>query len=882
MNEYLLRHAVSNVWCNPTQDRQFVYKLARLTGRRGVQGHFGLFYERLTLPESGVRYHIYQLGQVLPQRIGVPHKTRRWLSLAELANDYLLMSDIYLASGVQFPKHSTYVWITPSRNLIIAVKINSRIGDLEDASLYLRVYSNAFFNSSRSVGKRRISLLGQTVTNTDQIVTFQREAKDLVDQYGGYPWYFVNGRFVSNVSPITATVGDEIEFILDASIKRMVEFEIDDLSTFVSALDGEHKYILHYDDPSVNTIEYLDDVDIYLIDPKTNGRFMGVYYHHNEERWLRMLTHKDYSISVPRLESFVAVHPTDPRYQMDPNRWNKDDWEQLSGKRLRVYIREAGYERPLVPESHRIQELYRLTSEEIMGAMTGTNATLDIWRAENLETTPYVTFMSARPDDVYPITYNRPQDTSATKEAAQQRAGDVYGYHVSATILADTPKEVVTVGSNTYAEMAFEHRYNATVFEYDAQGVLLGWYYHVRGRHYIPRNSDTARVEAITGKGGFYNQGIESDRVVIPYGHNARLYVQEVHAGQPTGVYTDITNDPNRDDYGTFVTTDGVEEWVWDLDPIDWKGYVRIDDRFLCYDLELGMNNGHLRFSLIEGYGVGDRVIEVPYGQLDIGMNGRWLVEGVDYRIEWPEVVISNLEYLEETKQKFTIRAFGLSPVDDTHLPTTETGFVEYGVLSNDQDYDIHRYRVLHVVMDGYYRPASELVFDEQRNSMTIDGVRNGAPYTIKTPPVVMRDVYDDDQQARLVDDAIDVDVKAYMNEHYPPSTRGEPDFIETPYTVISVFANKLVHDLKENLLYPSEILDQYSDHDIREWCKPYEWLLPFDICNTEYDKVHLRVYPHWEDQPVELDIYQWGLLQRALALYLRYPPDIAPFISIA
>jgi len=887
MNDYLLRHAVANVWCNPGQDRQFVYRLSRLTPKYGVRHTINLFYERLTLPTQGDTYHVYQIGQALPSRIGVPHTKRQWMSLAYLANEHLLHTDLYTEEGIHFPRFESFIWITPSRNVIVAVKINPRIYDLESGPLYLRFYSNAYFQSERSDLDRYLIVKGMRVTDDNALLTFQREVRTIVNERGGFPQYFVNGRFVHNISLVTAEKDDAVEFVLDSSIKRMVEFKPSDLKEFESTLDQERKYILHYDEPDVDTIEYLDDVDLYLYKPGIQDRFMGVYYHHNEGTWLRMLTHKDYSISIERLGSFVDTHPTDPRHQLNPERWGKDDWQSLQEVVLRLYIRESGYHRPLVADSHRIQELYRLSSDKILDAMTGLNAVNPLWKAEALEQSPYVRFMSASDDVVYPIAYNDPYVGSDGEKAAQEFVGDVYGYHAAATHLAKTPSHVYTLNGVKYADLAFEHQLNSTVFEYDTDGVLLEWHYHVNGTYYIPRNANTVKVEALTGKGDFHSNTVFGNAPVeIAYGHNFRVYVKDVWALTPVGEWSDITDAADRHTYGFLDTTVTPNRWVWTLDDTTHYGAVAVDDGFLCYDLMLTRTDGHLRFSLasVEVHdGVEDeRVLDLPFGQLDVYLDGRPLIEGLDYVVHWPEVVLSHLEYLgESTTHKLTIRGYGFADSSLSRLPTTESGFIRYGVLSMDRVYNIWTHKVLRLVVDGHYHDPADLVFDEDRGVLTIDGERNGAPYAIQTPPVVFRDVYPHDRQARADDDQRDEYVANYMDEYFPKPVRPNPDFIETQYHIISPFANKVLHDLLEGHFYPPGIEDQYSEHEIREWCKDYEWLLPYDLCNQEYVDSHIEIYPHWHPEPVELNLYQYNFYVRILETYLRHPPDVTPFVAV-
>lgn len=888
MNAQLLRHAIANVWCNPAQDRQFVYRLARLTPRYGSHTKIRLFYEQLNLPTPDTQYHVYQIGKALPKRLGLPLQVNRWLNFAELCNDELLYSELYTANGIQFPRYSSYIRLTANKNLIVAVPINERIHDLEESDLYLRLYSNAYFQSTRSDGRRFIYCNGLTIAEEDDILKIQRELRLLVEEHGGFPYHWVNGRFVHNLSLTTAQVGDFVEYVLDGSIKRMVEFDIDDLPAFHSELDDVRKYILHYDDPSVQQIEYRDDIDVFLVNPTIQDRFTGLTYHRNENDWLRMLTHKDYSIPSDRITNFALTYPEDPRHLENASRWPSTKWTTADGKRLLVYIRHSGYERPLVPEANRIQELYRLDSRQILMAMTGTEATLPLWRAENLERCPYIQTMSADPDIIHPLGYNDPDLDREVKTEQQELIGELYGYHAAATILANTPTPVVNRNGEQYAELSHEHSVNSTVFEYDVEGKLLGWYYHPNGHWYPTRHAECVRVEAMVGHGSKApNTVYGSKPVTIPYGHNFRVYITPMWRGVPQNQWVDITDEDILSEYGELDTSVTPNVWRWHIEDGDWVyGAVRIDDAFYCREIQLNRHAGHLSFNVMaeethQGLR-GDTELTIPYGQLDLFLNGRSLIEGLDYVVDWPRIVLNNYEYLAPDVQKILVRAYGFCRPDLTRLPNDEFGFVQYGVLSNNHRYNVHEHKVRRVIVGGHYRDGGDLHYAEDQTGVMVDNAINGAPYQIQTPPVVFREVYDNDLKARAEDDARDQAVSDYLTQmlHHPhPET---PDFIEDPYRVYSPFANKVLHDIRNGVLYPDGIKDQYSEQDIRKWCHAYEWLLDFDIANTDYDDVHIEVYPHWHTAPVEVDIYQYNFYVRILDHYLRHRPDISAFVRVA
>ncbi|ARV77190.1 virion structural protein [Pseudomonas phage Noxifer] len=891
MNEYLLRHAISTVWCNPSMDRQHVYKLVPVSPRFGVHTSYTVDYMRYQMPTERDYYMIYQIGKVEPKLLGLPKRYAKWMSLAEIANETALYSELYLNNGIQFPRHEVYVLLTGGKNLIIAVKMNERVGSLDKQDVYMRFYNNSYFDSVRSTqaARKTVFVMGGTPKTSQELVNLQiGMATELTARPGRVPYYFVNGRFSNTLSLMNCTPGDAMEMVIDSSIDRYIDFPISALPTFQSTLDNENKFMLHYNDPTEKSIRFYDDLDVFIIkEGGGNGRFLGATYHRNEGNWIRQLTHKDYSVPIERLNAFKDAHPTDPRFILDSVKFTEDKWNSLSELKLRVYFRQSGYDRPLQPEASRIHELYRMSDTRVVRAMTGVDSTLDIWKAANLEKAAYPKFMGAPTSMVVPIGFNDPDVTSEAKEAAQEFAGQVFGYHAAASLLAATPTDVKNVNGRREALLNYAYWYNATVFEFDAAGVLLEWHPHAAGRRYPVRNAATVRVEAIVGKGG-NSLNTVYDRAPVPLDlqYNFRVYVVEIYAGVQRGGWRDITDLPNRADWGYLDTSGATPRWVWTYDQTKWYGCVRQDNAFLCYPLTISKAMGTLRFSVASyetHQGLTDyKLLEVPFAQLDLFMNGRALIEGLDYTVKWPEVVVHNIEYLDPgAAQLFLVRGHGMCEGDLSRPVQTEFGFIEYGLLSNDTTYNIHTHKVQRMVIDGHYRDPKSLHFEEDWGTAVVTDERNGAPYCIQTPPMVFRDVYEYDRVARDEDNARDTAVATYMGNLYPKRPRGPIDTITHQYAVVSCFANKLVHDLVSGLLAPAGLLDRYNDDDIRKWLKSYEWLLDYDLANTSYNETHVQVYPHWIGAPVGLPIERYNFLKRALKTYLRTPPDISAFVFV-
>lgn len=878
MDNYLLRYAIDNVWCNPTVDKQFTYELQQLTPPYGVRGNYVVDYQRYYMPTNNSRdyYHVLQIGQVIPANIGYPVTKDTWINLTDLAAKHMTLASVFPTSGVRYPMSETYIMVTRQQNLLVAIKVNDMFPSVDGSKVYLHLYHNAYFESPRSAkaNKRWIYAESIVAKNVEAVRQFQIRNTNKLAAVGGTPMYFVNGRPVNEITVATANPGDYCDFIIDPSIKKVVEFKVQGLPTFNSTLDKQRKYILHYAGKTT-VIDFYDDITALLVKKNANGsQFKGVTYHHNRGIWMRQLTHKDYSIPVTQIQELVSENP---------------EWSGLNDLYLRLYIRDGGYDRPLVADAQRIWELYKLSETNFMKCLTGVDSTNPLWRAENLEKSFYVQFMSAQPDFIYPITFNIPELNSEGKVDAQNFAGEVFGYHECTKLMNDNPALIVTDPSTgiKHAKLAYYYWRDATIFEYDKAGLLLGYYYHVGGQTYLPKNASTYMVEAVTGKGSDNLHGVFGNtEVPIKYGYNFRVYVDKVWGGVASGEWQDITDLPNRSDWGYFVDDLYNPKWVWTAPADQWLGYVRTDEYFYLKELTFTEDAGVIRLAVASWEDHGGELInkamEIPFGQLDMFINKRSMINGLDYFDKGDLIVVNNLEYRNiGGNQTILVRGTGFCTSDLKRYPPTETGFVEYGVLSNDSTYQIHTHKVQRIIVDGHYKDYRDVVFEEDANGKTVPNERNGAPYQIVSPQYVLKSVFKDETKARTEDDQRDAWTSQAMTYYFPKRKRTNPDVFKDHYHVYSAFSNKVIQDLVKGRLVPPYVDGRYSDMDIVTAMKSYEWLQPFDILNTDYNTNHVKVYPHWSNDPIGLTEAQYEFYRRVLKLYLRQEMDLSPFIYI-
>lgn len=880
MNDYLLQYAIDNVWRNPTRDRQFVYELKRLTPNGGIREYWEVDFQLYQLPDTSSNWHVYQIGLTVPINLNLTNDSSKWYSLTEWGNASKNVISLYASNGIQYPRFESYFMMTYNKNLVIAIRMNGRLPDLDENTTYIHTYSNAYFNSANAIAlnKSWVYLDGIRPTTNAELVAFQVKVSDFLNKNPYTAIFTVNGRWVTEISLNTAMVQDTIEVYVDPSIKKVVDFTISELRSFDSTLDQELKYILHYPGSNGDIIDYYDDIDLFLYKEKNNNKSMGVYFHHNEGTWLRQLTHKDYSIANRRLTEFVTIHPIDPRNAINSTIFDTDEWTTIDDLKLKMYIRDTDRDNLIPSDANRIKELYKLTSADILDAMTGVDS-IDVWRAENLEKTQYVQFMSLRPEEVYPEGYNEFVSTE-TKKAIIEKAGDVFGYSGTCYVTAYSPSPVI----NSIVKLPSNYWDKVTIFEYDVNGLLLGYYYQNGGATYSVKNSQCYRVECIYGLGSLNSNGIYGNSpITIPEDLDHRIYICDVKLNTPTDEWVDITNTDDRNNYGSYSIINGVTRWVWSVPTYNYYGCIKFSDSFYLEEFRFDKSTGIIRFDMSNNETrngtISNRDQTIPYGDYAVFLNGRSLIQDLDYIIDFPSIILNNLEYLLDGINKIIVRGSGFCT--DTMIPAqpSETGFVEYNVISNDGHYQIHHDKVQRIIVDGYYRDPEDLAFEEDRPSYIGYNVRNGAPYQITTPYIPLMGVFENDQNKRIEDLHREKQVTDFLTVKLPQRVRPNPDMIVSKYVVYSAYANKVLHDIRQGIIQVPT--GRYTTTDLEKIMKPYQWLANLDIINRGYNVNHVDVRPHWFNSPVGITVYQYNFYLDVLNRYLRTPPDISPFIYI-
>lgn len=853
--DYLVDHARRNVWCTPAQDSQVRLQLARLTPFGGAWNTCNVLWRRLALPEQGPHFHVFQIGQIHPNLLALfnaPFDT--WESLADCAVRQKLISDVYNGAGVEMPRHAVWYCMTRDRDLILAVKQQRSIPiDFNNEPLFLRLYANAYFQSTEVQAGDGIDVQGMTLGTSDDIMAMQTAYFAAVSKPGA-TYGFVNGLRVKQLSFATMAVGDVVEFVYDSSVYQTAEFTLGDLPTFVSTLDAKHKYLVHTPGIGERGIDYQDDVDVFLFAQTGKGDWEGVFYHRNQQDAMRMVTHKDYALCVPYVSGMAS---------------QRSNWSDVPQLHVVIHVRKSGYNRPLVFEANRISELYKMSDADVVNAMVGIEASVPVWAAASLEASAYCNLMRAKLPEL---------DRNMVEQG--------YGYNAISKLLADTPRYATILDSNPVVQVPYGLQFKSTAYEYDANGKLKGWFYHPVGTLYTA-SAGTALVEMVAGRvDTLLDETYGNDPVALDAKTDYRFYRCGIDPNThlPNNKFQDVTGS------GVYAVVDGVATWLHDTNLF--YGMVRGNSKTLGYTVNLPAQSGNLRFSLtsnqLRGGTVGNTVMQVPMGELDLWLNGNALIENLDYFVRFPEIVIVNKSFLvnpQSELQTVMVRFSGFCASDFSREVPDEIGFIKYGLMSHNSRFDIRDDKVLRIVVGGALKTRADLKFSETDAGITVPDATNGTPYQVRDIVVPLRGATNNDTYAlRALAKATDKQISDYLTLKLPEPTFSTVTAIAGRYPVFSPFCCAIISDLLSGVLAPAQMAGFMSDQDVFNACKPYEFWLNYDPTQDPRvpDQEFVVIHPHNLTTVVTLDAAQYRFVSRVVSLYLHNLVSLSGAIQLS
>ena len=865
MWNYLLEHAQKNVWCNPAQDNQVVISGPLITPNFGALNKVKAYGREIPLPTQGERYLVYQIGQCQPSILGIKddglmYYTESWTTFTETMNREQLWIDVCTENGVSQPRFHTYFIFTKEKGLLLAIPASS-LTQNNLQRVYLRVYTNAYLTSDQGTSlNERVATYGLKIRNSQDILDFEAVYAPYLNR-DGKVFFYRNGFNVGRADLFNLQVSDIVEFVFDSTVIRDIKIPFNKIPTFISTMDGLSKYLIRHADIPNDVISFYDDNEIMVCIDNATDLFKGYYYLRTRTTSSRNLTHRDYSVPVDYLESVRSKLCSDMGIQKTDDMY------------VRLVVREASIKRPLIFDDHRLFELYKLPDDRVEQALVGIQAPMPLWSAPNLEAAPYARMMAA---------------TSLTL----QQVKEGYGYNAASYYLGNTPQKTTDKITYQTVDVPYIYTLGATAYEFDAQGYLLGFYYHDYGTEYICHHVETRLVEFIYGKGTYRPEVMfGTDNIPILAGREYRVYMAFYQPDGSLGDWRDITGGP------LYHVENGV--LVWNNLESNYLLMVRTDRTHLAYQLQVEPVDGVIFFTLseqeIRGGQYQDYSLPVPLGDLDIWMNGKALIRDVGYFVEFPKVYIVDVDAIRtqslgqvngnwvlQGPQDITVRFTGFCSERLELDPIEDVGFIQHGYLSRNYRFDIRDDKVMRITVGGSTKHRSDLLFAEDHDQVSVINALNGQPYQIKDIVVPVSYVLPVDTYVYR-QESIDKDklVSDYMTIKLPEPAKNAVSTQVRRYTVYSPFLQKLLLDIKAGHFDSHLLYGKWSSNNIPTLCAQYGYLLNYEPSYRPHIEGFVNIVPHNLDVMIDLNIYQYRFIQEVVKYYFDGKIDLSNFIRL-
>lgn len=859
MSNTLVDFVLKNIWCNPRQDDTYTIQPERLTLPYGCRHTAKVLDRIIPMPTEGDYYHVFQLGLVYPNGLNVykdlpDWPVDVWLSVKECMSHQPVTIEFYNQQGVMFPRRDVYFMLMDERNLIICLRQNNRIPvNYTTSQYFIKFYLNRYFETDRFPGGQKIVIHSENPLTQQAILDLQT----ILIQYRALPGYcfcFVNGLLVDEISIATVVIGDYVELVYDRSVKRIVHFPISILKNYLSNLDQERKYLLHYEASDVDSIEFYDDNSIYLT-RVNNQRFKGIFNYHHRPASMRMVTHRDYGLSVNDVYDRLQ----------DLNQLTNQNQASIENCRVSLFIREAGYDRGLVYNLFKLNELYKLSDVQIVDTLIGEANSIDLWQASNLEASMYSHVLSKQEGNVTLL-----------------EAKNALGYDSIAKYFSDAIIEI-TPEMSGYVPLPVLLRSNSTIYEYNAEGYLLGHYYNQNNDIYILQNVNTKYIEVLKGEATdapsvYFN----TSSFTLPVSHNWRLYLNHLNNGQVIDNWLDITE--------TSMYSIENQQIVYTTADVNQILMLRTDEKFLALDYTITPHEGLISVNLVEqnlfSGTLYDMTVPVPGLQFDVFINDRPAIEGVDYRIEFPRINLISKQHLIQpaasSEQRLHIRMRGLSLDGANWEPIQDVGFIQYGFLSNNSHFDIRDDAVSRVIINGKLITKDSLKFSENHQGVYIHDMYNGLPYMVQPiaqsiQPLISEDSYRFRESSRVINQRL----SNFLTDRLPQPPRTGVFSFPNRYPLYSLFLSGIIFDILRGVIPPTAYKKELTDQQVIELCEPYLSWLEHDVIvpNGEISDEFVVVHPHLNNDTIPINLYAYRFVASVVRIYAKVPIDLSSFL---
>ena len=848
--ELVQRFALDNIYRAPGQDKQFSFKMVRLTKRNFPARRIFVAYGTVKhLPTQTASYHVFALGNMPPAIMNLLKQKADWFrdSWINAAADMVVRKyilKVYNQQGVMYPRERVYYSFIDESSLLVAIESAVDLAPFYDVKSmeYLSVYSNSYFNgpdyNSLPVKVGIDYRFTQVQDNLQKLKLQEYEAGYRTK--GGDVFTYVNGLHVKDIR-LDIPDGSFVEMVYDQSVLSCEEFEISKLRTYASELDSRVKLML-YRDRVASHIQYMDDTELYV---STSRQVLnqGLYFYKHKEHVVRNVTDKDFGVD--------SVYISNTRF------WLMDLVKPgVESPKIVLYTRRSGRDMPLVYSSMKLHELYKLPADKQLDVIDNTGYTLEHFRAEKMEASNYFKVASAG------------KMTNVTKELAS----DTVGYNGVTYYFANTPN-LVTKPEVDVPEL---YQTQSVVFEHDTQGLLTG-HYSSSGSLYPVSSPSTKFTQFFNGYVPNYFPGLEEPQATVTLLHPDQEYVvlSAYFTGQTRqSPWVNITNSTKATKLGSTLTLN---------EDLDKKVKIVYLNQLHVHQEAVSLNSGVLYFPITQIVRVGENgsaneICDVPYRNVAVYLNKRRLTHGIDYKLAFPYICIFSKKYIDYTlpTQEVLIRCSGCAN-DFNHTNELDvTGFVNNGVLTRNRYYDIRDDRVMAAYVDGLIKDRAALSYSEEDSTVRLDHPYNGLPYTLEENFISVKAITGV-ETAALYDKNVQTNksISLLFNQILPEPQINEFNIIAQSHPLYSTTLSKMINDIVTGVIPADLYSNPYNDSTIINLLNTnYKQLLELDPVKLEFPSNLTVIHPHLGNAPISVNLLAYRFITNTIRLITNNKPE--------
>ena len=843
------RFAIEKIYCAPSQDRQYCFKLFRVNRADYPARQFIKVYNvNKPLPNNTDFFHVFVIGNLNPTFLNLLRQNKNWYrdvwyNFQDDMNARNYIAQMYNEDGVLFPRQHIFYSFIDEGSVLISIRINELLKNHFDINSfkYLRVYSNTYFNSSEfnslptKIGIKCESNL--VLSNVDKVALQMKISN--YESHGGKAIVYVNGYYTDNLN-LNIPNYSYIEILYDQSIISKESIRISDMRTFESIKDNKLKY-LYFRDKIINRIQYNDDNEFYI---STDNELVtkGLFFYKHKEYAIRNVTDKDYSLYT----NFVNNQAT------TLSRLTRGS---ILDKVIVMYTRKSGLSRELIYSSLKLHELYKLPQNVELDVLLNTNNTITELRAETLENSDYFKVASAK----------------EIKEITKELATSAVGYNGITYYFGYSPLVLTTSDRNI--NVPYLYRNQSYAFEYNTEGVFTGKYI-TNGPVYTASSQNTKYVEFLKGTTPTHFGSYLS--------HNATVTLRDAEYRILSAHFDGITRISNWEDITEDSTKCSITNNTLTLneEPGRKIKIVYLDEP-IVYDIELPITDGILYFPLIirenRGTGIQNHPIDLPFRSIEVFLNGKRLIYQLDYFINLPYISICNKTYIDYTKerQSIHIRMHGFTLNKDDINKNEIRGFVNNGVLTRNRYYDIRDDRVFSIFVRGRLQDRKNIRFAEEDSTIRLNNPYNGAPYVMSEPFIPIKEVTGLDTLP-LYQKNLELNnrISGLFNQVFKEPRINEFNVIPEHHYIFSPTVSKITHDLLDGNIPASLYTTPYNDETIIQLLdNQYKNIYLIDPIRTVEENDIVVIHPHIGNSIVYVNLFQYRFLTNLIRIITGNKP---------